>query len=87
MKLLGKSKLHELISRDERLRAWAVSWTAEVERAVWHSLVDVIDQFPRAEYLEAGLVRFPIGLTGWSITVQTAYAEKIALVIGYSEQK
>ncbi|MCU1090001.1 type II toxin-antitoxin system HigB family toxin [Stenotrophomonas maltophilia] len=80
MRLLGKQKLHGLISRHPDIRSWASGWASEIATANWKRPADVRTQFPRARETEPGTFAFPVAEMPIAVVLAVAFPQGIALI-------
>jgi len=78
MLLIGRNKLERIGGDVDR---WVCNWCSEVVHAHWHCPEDITDQFPNAHIHSEGNVLFPVGMSGYSIRLQVAFPQNIALIL------
>jgi len=77
MRLIGREKLKRVSDEVDR---WICSWCAEVAQAHWRRPEDLTEQFPNARTRPEGDFLFPIGRSGYSLLLQVAFAQGVALI-------
>ena len=82
MRLIGRDKLKRIGGDVDR---WLRSWCSEVAHAHWRRAQDVTDQFPNARARSGSDFLFPIGNSGYSVRLQVAFAQGIALILEMNE--
>lgn len=78
MRLIGRQKLRRISVEVDR---WICSWSSEVLHAHWRRPEDIVEQFPNALPQPPGNFLFPIGASGYSLLVQIAFAQGVALIL------
>lgn len=82
MRLIGRDKLKVISGEVDR---WLRSWCIEVVNAHWRSSNDVVNQFPNAHVRPEGDFLFPIGDSGYSVQLQIAFAQGVALILNMQQ--
>lgn len=78
VRLIGRDKLQQIGGEVDR---WLRGWCAEVVHAHWRRPEDVTGQFPNVRVRPEGDFLFPIGATGYSVRLQIAFPQGIALIL------
>lgn len=81
MRVLGCHRLEELLN-DGDTRTWVRSWVAELRTARWFRPEDIRRQYPSAEFVGADHFSFRIPGTEHSVSIQVAFSQGIALILG-----
>lgn len=85
MRLIGRSKISDLLKRDSDEANWLKSWTSEVAHANWKGPTDVVAQYP-AVTPENGTT-FLFSVCGTAILeVSFSFERHIACIIGFSKK-
>lgn len=79
MHLLGRNKLTALIGKTTETDRWVNSWANEIIRGNWHTLNDLLRDFPNAGERN-GMIVFPVLGTGRSIMVMLRFPDQVALI-------
>lgn len=78
MRLIGRDKLKRMGGDVDR---WLRSWCSEVVHAHWRRPEDITEQYPNAQVRAEGDILFPIGASGYSVRLQVAFAQGVALIL------
>ena len=85
MRILGRNNLICLHERNEMVDKWLNAWIHELVVAQWRSAADVLEQFPKAQELGAGLFLFQIDPKGYCIKVQISFSHGIVQITDLTE--
>lgn len=80
MDVIGKGKLAEFSRKHADARKQIEAWTALVEAAEWTSSMDLMEDFPLADFLGEGKCVFNIKGNRYRLYAKIAYKTKKVLV-------
>jgi len=80
MRLIGKTKLQQILRTDDSACKWIRAWLAELTNANWKQPTDVSYQFPNVRQSNSGHFIFPISNCNKEVYLQIEFRQGIAII-------
>lgn len=80
MRVNGREKLQDFISRHAQAKSPIQAWLREVEQANWQGTQDIKNKYRSASFLSGNRVVFNLGGNKFRLLVVVAYVNGVVLV-------
>jgi mRNA interferase HigB len=81
MRLVGRSLLHDFMTRHADSRSWLRTWTKEVEAANWRSPRDIKKQYASASVIDEQTVIFNVKGNAYRMEVKVSFVAGVVMVV------